>query len=182
MLNEITDVQSNAECLRTQADVEAALDQMAQAINDTLADSNLLVLCVLNGGIIVTGLLLPRLTMPLTLDSVSASRYQNKTSGGLINWLLKPSTSMVDRTVLIIDDVLDEGITLAAIKDYCLEHGARAALCAVLVDKNLGRKKPIQADFVGITVDDRYLFGYGMDYKGYLRNAAGIYACSSGKS
>jgi len=91
-----------------------------------------------------------------------------------------PSSSMstlTDRTVLIIDDILDEGITLSTIYDYCIAQGARAVYSAVLIDKKIGRDKPIQADFVGLETENRYLFGYGMDCKGYGRNAAGIYAC-----
>jgi hypoxanthine phosphoribosyltransferase len=135
------------------------------------------VLCVINGGIPVAGQLLMRLTMPLQLDSINASRYRNQTSGGEIQWLLKPSIPLKDRAVLIIDDVLDEGITLAAIHQFCLNEGADAVYSAVLVDKLLGREKPIAADFVGLEVPDHYLFGYGLDYKGYLRNAPGIFAC-----
>lgn len=179
MLSEIERVEQTADCLYTQQDVEAALDQMAEQINMVLADYNPLVLCVLNGGIITAGQLLPRLTMPLNLDSINASRYQNKTVGGEITWLLKPQTSLKNRTVLLIDDILDEGITLAAIRDECLKQGANAVYCAVLLDKQIGREKPISADFVGLQVENRYLFGYGLDYKGYLRNAAGIYACQS---
>ena len=178
MLNKIQQTHDSADLIYSKAHVETALDNMALAINKALADSNPLVLCVLNGGIIAAGMLIPRLTMLLTLDSINASRYQNQTAGGTIEWLLKPSTPLQDRTVLIIDDVLDEGITLAAIKAYCLEQGATAVYCAVLIDKLLNREKPIRADFVGLEVENRYLFGYGMDYKGYLRNAAGIYACN----
>jgi hypoxanthine phosphoribosyltransferase len=177
MLKEIEQVQAEAELIHSAEDVEKALDAMAAAINALLAGLNPLVLCVLNGGIIATGKLITRLTMPLTLDSLNASRYQNQTSGGTIEWVLKPGTPLQGRVVLIVDDVLDEGITLAAIKDYCLEQGAYAVYCAVLVDKLLDRDKPIKADFVGLQVENRYLFGYGMDYKGYLRNAAGIFAC-----
>jgi hypoxanthine phosphoribosyltransferase len=178
MLKEIQRVKADADLIYSEAQVEAALDKMAAAINRELADSNLLVLCVLNGGIIAAGKLIPRLSMALTLDSINASRYQNQTSGGTIEWVLKPGTPIKDRTLLIIDDVLDEGITLAAIKAYCLEQGATAVYCAVLIDKLLGHEKPIRADFVGLEVENRYLFGYGMDYKGYLRNAAGIFACN----
>lgn len=177
MLKEIESVQANADLIYSEAQVETALDNMAASINDLLANTNPLVLCVLNGGIIAAGKLIPRLNMLLTLDSISASRYQNQTSGGVIEWLLKPSTPLQDRTVLIIDDILDEGFTLAAIKAYCLEQGATVAYCAVLADKMLDHEKPICADFVGLQIENRYLFGYGMDYKGYLRNAAGIYAC-----
>ncbi len=178
MLKEIQQVQTSAELIYSRSQVEAALDSMAAGINVELKNSNPLVLCVLNGGIIAAGMLIPRLTMPLTIDSINASRYQNQTSGGAIEWVLKPATPLQSRTILIIDDVLDEGITLAAIKSYCLEQGAEAVYCAVLADKLLPRKKPIRADFVGLEVENRYLFGYGMDYKGYLRNAAGIYACT----
>lgn len=177
MLKEIQQVQASAELMYSQRQVETALDRMAADINAELADRNPLVLCVLNGGIIAAGMLIPRLTMPLTIDSINASRYQNQTSGGAIEWVLKPATPLQHRTILIIDDVLDEGITLAAIKDYCLGQGAEAVYCAVLVDKLLSHAKPIRADFVGLEVENRYLFGYGMDYKGYLRNAAGIFAC-----
>lgn len=178
MLKEIQHVQATADLLYSERQVEAALDKMASAINDLLAGSNPLVLCVMNGGIVVAGKLLTRLAFPLNMDAINASRYQNQTSGGTIEWVLKPGTPLKDRAILIIDDILDEGITLAAIKEYCLEQGATAVYCAVLVDKLLDHEKPIQADFIGLQIENRYLFGYGMDYKGYLRNAAGIYACN----
>lgn len=176
MLDEIRQVFLNAELLHTEAEVEVALDNMAEAITEQLVESNPIVLCVLNGGIVAAGRLLTRIHFPLNLDSVNASRYQNQTTGGTIEWLLKPSIPMQDRTILIVDDVLDEGITLAAIKTYCLEQGAKAVFIAALIDKDLARAKPVTADFIGLTVPNRYLFGYGLDYKGYLRNASGIYA------
>jgi hypoxanthine phosphoribosyltransferase len=177
MLEEIRQVQAAADLLHSEREVEAALDKMAQEINTALDGHNPLVLCVINGGIVTAGRLLPRLTIPLTLDSIHASRYQNQTSGGSIKWLVKPETSLKDRTVLIVDDILDEGITLQAIHAYCFEQGATAVYSAVLVDKILDHQKPVNVDFIGLKVENRYLFGYGMDYKGYLRNAPGIYAC-----
>jgi hypoxanthine phosphoribosyltransferase len=179
MLNEIKHVQVNAECLYSEQQVEAALDDMATQINSLLADRNPLVLCVMNGGVVVAGKLLTRLTMPLNVDAINASRYQNTTSGQTLSWVLKPSTSLVNRVVLIVDDILDEGVTLAALHDYCLEQGASDVYSAVLVNKILDHDKPILADFVGLNVENKYVFGYGMDYKGYLRNAAGIYAVQS---
>ncbi|PPD41114.1 MAG: hypoxanthine-guanine phosphoribosyltransferase [Methylobacter sp.] len=177
MLNEIKHVQDTAELLHSAQEVEAALDDMASQINTKLADTNPIVLCVMNGGVVIAGKLLPRLDIPLNVDAINASRYQNQTSGGAIEWVLKPQLPLKGRTVLIIDDILDEGITLLAIRQYCLDEGADAVYSAVLIDKQLGREKPIKADFVGLEAANRYLFGYGMDYKGYLRNAAGIYAC-----
>ena len=178
MLKEIQQVKTDAVCLYTEQQVEAALDRMAAAITVSLHDQNPLVLCVINGGIIVTGKLLTRLDFPLNLDSINASRYRNSTAGGeVVHWLYKPTTSLQDRTLLIVDDILDEGHTLKAIVDFCREQGASAIYTAVLLDKQLNKIKPIQADFVGLPVENHYLFGYGMDYKAYLRNAAGIYAC-----
>jgi len=177
MLEEIKHVQATADLLHSEQEVEAAIDNMAQEINTALADRNPLLLCVINGGIVTVGKLLTRLTIPLTIDSIHASRYQNQTSGGNIKWLVKPETPLKDRTVLIVDDILDEGITLEVIYQYCREQGATDVYSAVLVDKILDHEKPITADFIGLKVENRYLFGYGMDYKGYLRNAPGIFAC-----
>jgi hypoxanthine phosphoribosyltransferase len=177
MLNEIKTIQETADLLFSEQEVEAALDKIAGQINHQLAELNPLLLCVINGGIVIAGKLVTRLTFPLTIDSINASRYQNQTTGGNIEWILKPSTPLKDRTILIVDDILDEGITLATIHDYCLEQGATAVYSAVLLDKILGHNKPISADFIGLDVENRYLFGYGMDYKGYLRNVPGIYAC-----
>jgi len=178
MLSEIEQVKHNALLLHDQQEVETALDAMAAAISSRLAASNPLVLCVINGGIIATGKLLPRLDFPLTLDSIHASRYRNNTQGDdEIHWLFTPSSPIKGRTVLVVDDILDEGHTLAAIVTWCKQQGAAAVFSAVLLEKQLEQAKPIQADFVGISVANYYLFGYGMDYKGYLRNAAGIYAC-----
>jgi len=177
MLKEIKHIQATADMLYSEKEVEAALDKMAEQINVLLADRNPLLLCVMNGGIVVAGKLITRLSIPLTIDAINASRYQNQTSGGSIEWVLKPGVPLKDRTVLIIDDVLDEGITLAAIIQYCLEQGATSVYSAVLVDKVLDHEKSVTADFIGLEAANRYLFGYGMDYKGYLRNACGIYAC-----
>ena len=174
---EITNVQQQAVCLYDRTQLEQALDRMASDISCRLHDRNPLILCVINGGIIVTGHLLPRLDFPLTLDSVRASRYGHHTAGSALTWLYQPAASMQGRAVLIVDDILDEGLTLAAICDWCREQGAAEILTAVLLDKNIGRDKPVQADFVGLEVDNHYLYGFGLDYKTYLRNANGIYAC-----
>ncbi len=177
MLDEIKQVQETATLIYSEQQVETALDEMAQQISLTLLHSNPVVLCVLNGGIVTLGKLLTRLDFPLTVDSLLASRYRNQTRGGEINWQLKPATDLQDRTVLIVDDILDEGHTLKAIIDFCRQQGAREVYSAVLVEKKLSAQKPVEADFVGLMTENYYLFGYGMDYKGYLRNAAGIYAC-----
>jgi hypoxanthine phosphoribosyltransferase len=176
-LDEINKVQAEAEQLYSRQQVEAAMDRIAGRITEALAAKNPLVLTVLNGGIPFAGQLLTRLPFPLELDSIQATRYRGSTTGAGISWLHEPVTSMVGRVVLIVDDILDEGVTLAEIVSHCRDKGAAEVFTAVLVEKDLGKPKPCQADFVALKTPDRYLFGYGMDYKHYLRNAAGIYAC-----
>jgi hypoxanthine phosphoribosyltransferase len=178
MLKQIKQIQASADLLHPALEVEQAIDLMADQINLALKDTNPIILCVMNGGVVISGKLLTRLTIACTVDTINASRYGKQTSGGEIKWHQKPASNLKDRTVLIVDDILDEGITLQAIIQYCQQQGAKAIYSAVLVDKKLEHIKPVTADFVGLEVENRYLFGYGMDYKGYLRNAAGIYACS----
>jgi len=178
MLNEIEQIQKNAQLLHSEAEVEAAIDVMAEKINASLASLNPIILCVMNGGIVTAGKLITKLNFPLTLDAINVSRYGNETHGSTINWLQKPASELKNRAILIIDDILDEGLTLEAIYQYCQEQGASQVYSAVLIDKQINKPKPVQADFIGLSVADHYLYGYGMDYKGYLRNAAGIYACA----
>jgi hypoxanthine phosphoribosyltransferase len=177
LIDEICLVEKTADRLFSEKEVETALEKMAESINLLLFDRNPLFLTVMNGGVVTAGKLLTRLKFPLTIDAVNASRYRNQISGREINWILKPTTPMRNRTILIVDDILDEGLTLNAIYQYCQEQGAASIYSAVLVDKILDHEKPIKADFIGLQVENRYLFGYGLDYKGYLRNAPGIYAC-----
>lgn len=174
----IRQVMAEADCLYSNAEVEAAIDTMATAINGEMGDSNPVVFCVMNGGLIFSGKLLPKLDFPLELSYLHATRYRNETSGGELFWKAKPEISFIDREVLIIDDILDEGHTLGAIIDFCRHAGAKNVRIAVLVDKTHDRKaRPdLKADYVGMPCVDRYVFGYGMDYKGYWRNAPGIYA------
>ncbi len=169
-------IMSEADCLHTAEEVGLALDKMAQAITEKLSTRNPLILCVLTGAIIPTGHLLTRLNFPLQLDYLHVTRYGDTTSGGKLDWLSEQNYSLNDRHVLIVDDILDEGVTLQAIVDYCHQAGAASVSSAVLVEKCHNRKTDVKADFVGVQTEDRYLFGYGMDYKGYLRNADGIFA------
>ena len=165
-----------ADCLYTHTQVQAALDKMAHAITDKLQGKNPLVLCVMTGGIIPAGHLLTRLSMPLQIDYIHATRYRGETTGSHLHWLVRPTHALRGRDVLIIDDIYDEGITLSEIAEYCWAQGAADVSIAVLINKIHNHKQPLQVDFVGLETPDRYLFGYGMDYKDYLRNAPGIYA------
>jgi hypoxanthine phosphoribosyltransferase len=175
---EMNQVMAEADCLVSEQEVQAAISKMAKDITSRLKDSNPLLFCVMNGGLIFTGQLLPKLQFPIQAEYLHATRYRQETTGGILDWKLRPDADMNGRTVLIVDDILDEGTTLCAIADYCRTHGAKEVYTAALVDKNHDRKAQpdLKADFTGLEVEDRFLFGYGMDYKGYWRNAPGIYA------
>ncbi len=169
-------VYNQAECLFTAQQVQAAMDVMAHDISRAVGGRDPLILCVMTGGIIAVGQLLPRLDFPLQLDYVHATRYSGQTQGGELRWIAKPRVALSGRVVVVIDDILDEGITLSAIVQNCQDEGASHVYSAVLVNKRHARKNDFRTDFVGLEVDDRYVFGFGMDYKGYLRNAEGIFA------
>jgi hypoxanthine phosphoribosyltransferase len=163
-----------------------AIRRMASEITDRLATANPLVLAVMGGAVVFVGQLLPQLIFPLDFDYLQVSRYRDDTAGGELTWLVEPKSNVAGRCVLVVDDILDEGITLAAIRQRLFSLGAAEVLTAVFADKVIGVKtgqpadkpedKPITADFVGITVPDRYVFGYGMDIQGAWRNLPSVYA------
>lgn len=166
-----------ADCLHGEQEVYAAIDKLAADVTADLRERNPLVFTIMNGGLIAAGILLPKLRFPLRCEYLHATRYCGGTSGKSLTWVAKPSEPIAGQTILIIDDILDEGYTLAEVVRYCREQGAAEVKVAVLVDKLHDRKAPdVRADYVGLKVADRYLFGFGMDYKGYWRNAPGIYA------
>ncbi len=165
-----------AERLASVEVVDAALARMADAISHALGDRNPLLLAVMTGGMVPAGLLVSRLDFPFQLDYLQVSRYRETTEGGELEWLHRPVLPLTGRDVLVIDDILDEGWTLQAIVDACRAAGAAKVQSAVLVEKRRQRVADIRADYVGLELPDRYLFGYGMDYGGYLRGAPGIYA------
>lgn len=165
-----------SELLYTAEMISAAISRVGAEISAQLRDSNPIVLCIVNGGIVFAGQILPHFSFPLQLDYIHASRYQNATVGQSLVWQALPTLDMNERTVLLLDDILDAGITLKAVQDKCFALGAAKVLTAVLVEKKLDQSKPITADFVGLSVPDRYVFGYGMDVYGWWRNLPAIYA------
>ncbi len=165
-----------AELIYSEQTVAQTIHCMALNITQLLSQQQPLVLCVMGGAVVFAGQLLPKLPFPLDFDYLHVSRYNKQLHGGEIQWRVKPGESVKDRVILVLDDILDEGITLAAIRDKVLENGAKAFYSAVLAEKRTGRLKPLQADFVGLTVPDRYVFGFGMDIHGAWRNLPAVYA------
>ncbi|MFN3234724.1 MAG: hypoxanthine-guanine phosphoribosyltransferase [Gammaproteobacteria bacterium] len=177
-LQEVKTMQLNATCLYSETEINIALDRMAQEITKEIKDQNPIVLCVMMGGIIPTANLVTRLNFPVQIDYVHATRYRGEKEGKDLQWLVKPRLPLKDRVVLVVEDVLDGGTTLAEIVRYCKEQGAKAVYTAVAVDK-IRKREPgalEKADFTGVETDDVFLIGYGMDYQEYFRNIPGVYA------
>lgn len=173
---EAQQVYDQADLLYSEKQVETALARMAREISARLKGRNPLVLCVMTGGLIAAARLVTRLNFPLQMDYLHATRYAGDTQGGRLKWVVKPTHALANREILLIDDILDEGVTLAALIKHCKNAGARAVYSAVLIEKQRERKHALCADFAGLSVPDRYVFGYGMDYKEYWRNLPAIYA------
>ncbi|MDH2916083.1 MAG: hypoxanthine-guanine phosphoribosyltransferase [Gallionella sp.] len=174
--SEARQVLADAEMLFSADEVQAALGHVAQEINAALADQHPLVLSVMGGAVIFTGQLLPMLDFPLDFDYLHVSRYGNEKQGGELHWRVAPRENVKGKVVLVLDDILDEGHTMHAIKQRVMELGATKCYCAVFADKENGKTKPVRADFVGMELPNRFVFGYGMDIHGAWRNLPAIYA------
>ena len=166
----------DAEMICSAEQVQAALCRIARQINDALADTHPLVLSVMGGAVVFTGQLLPLLNFPLDFDYVHVSRYGGATQGGEMCWKVEPGGNVSGRVVLVLDDILDEGHTLAALRQRVMELGASKFYSAVFADKQHDKPKPVYADFVGVELPNRFVLGYGMDIGGAWRNLPAIYA------
>lgn len=167
----------HAELLFSEEECQAALQNVANEITRDLGDKYPLLLPVMGGAVVFTGKLLPLLRFPMDFDYVHVSRYGDKLSGGAFNWKRMPDPEQIKgRHVVVLDDILDEGHTMAAICERLLEMGAASCRAAVFANKLIEKDKPIRADYVGLDVPNRYVFGYGMDAAGCWRNLGEIYA------
>jgi len=175
------DALDNSEIIFSEGEVQSAVLRMAQEINTAMSGLHPLVLSVMGGAVVFTGQLLPRLNFPLDFDYVHVSRYGNSQQGGEMRWKVAPHENVRGRVVLVVDDILDEGETLYAVKQRVMALGASGFYSAIFADKLNGKVKPIKADFVGLEVPDRFVFGYGMDIHGAWRNLPAIYATKETK-
>lgn len=176
MKNNPKQLLAESELIHSAQAITQAIEKLAVEIEKALGQSNPLVMCVMGGAVVFSGQLLPHLAFPLAFDYVQASRYHGETQGTEITWRVQPTENVKGRTILLLDDILDEGHTLAAIREKCLALGALDVKIAVLVEKTLNKQKPVKADFVGLSVPNRYVFGCGMDVYGWWRNLPSIHA------
>ena len=173
----INQVRKDADVLITEQEINSAIDKVAKEIELQINKEVPVLLCVMKGGLMFTAALMQRIHSPMILDYVHVDRYRNKTQGSSIHWHKEPDTSLDGRLVILVDDILDEGYTLQELIAYCKAKGAKQVLSAVLLKKKLSNTPAdVIPDFLGLEVTDRYVFGWGMDYKGYLRNQISISA------
>jgi hypoxanthine phosphoribosyltransferase len=168
---------ARAELLHDRASLDTAIARLGIGLDAALAGERAVFLSVMHGGLIFAGHLALAMKTDVEFDYVHATRYRGATVGSDLHWMKQPTATLNGRTVILVDDILDEGKTLKAIRDFCRDRGARRVLIAVLCEKHHGRRvDALNADFCGVEVPDRYVFGYGMDYHEQGRNLPGIYA------
>jgi hypoxanthine phosphoribosyltransferase len=170
----------NAEEIFDQKAVDAAVKRVAATLNDRFGNPDdaafPLVLGVMGGAVVFTGQLLPQLNFPLEFDYIHVSRYGDDDQGGRVVWKVIPRPNVAGRTIIVLDDILDEGETLAHVKQRLLDMGAAEVIITVFADKTIKRSKPVKADIVGLTIPDKFVVGFGMDVYGYWRNLPGLWA------
>ncbi|WP_020655238.1 hypoxanthine-guanine phosphoribosyltransferase [Massilia niastensis] len=170
---------ANAKQIVSPEEVQAAVRRVAAQLNERFGKPGEaafpLLLGVMGGAVVFTGHLLPQLDFPLEFDYIHVSRYGDEDRGGQIVWKVIPRQNVAGRTIVVVDDILDEGETLAHVKQRLLDMGAAEVIIAVFADKDLKRTKPIQADLVGLTLPNEFVVGFGMDVYGYWRNLPGLW-------
>jgi hypoxanthine phosphoribosyltransferase len=168
---------ANADVLFERAELETVIADLGRRIDAALDGERAVFLTVMNGALMFAGQLALSIRTDLEFDYVHATRYRGATAGSDLRWLREPQVPLAGRTVLLVDDILDEGHTLKAVRDDCMKRGARRVLIASLCRKLHDRcVEGIASDFNGVELPDRYVFGYGMDYHEQGRNLPAIYA------
>jgi len=170
----------NAEEIFDAAAVQQSVARVAAILNERFDrpddETFPLVLGVMGGAVVFVGQILPQLRFPLEFDYIHVSRYGDEDQGGQVVWKVIPRPNVAGRTIIVLDDILDEGETLAQVKQRLLDMGAAEVIIAVFADKDLGREKPVKADIIGLTIPNKFVVGFGMDVYGYWRNLPGLWA------
>ncbi len=175
---ELQKIKDSSDLVFSHSQIKSAVETMGFELEAKIRNKNAILICVMNGGITITADLLRQLDCEVRFDYLQVARYRDKTVGGSLHWLKEPQIPLDGQTVVLIDDIYDEGYTMEELVSYCEKHGASEVITAVLLLKRKSNQVDIKPDIYGLEVNDRYVFGYGMDYKGYLRNVPAIYAIS----
>jgi hypoxanthine phosphoribosyltransferase len=175
-LEKALEIHNSADLLFDSQAVDQGIAELAAKVAKDCEKEFPLVLCVMNGGLYLTGQLLRHWDFPMTVDYVHATRYRLATLGKDVLWKTYPQNEIKGRNVIIVDDIFDQGYTLEEIRSYCVKHGARKCSSVFLIRKTHDRKKSnIQPDYVGLECDDCYVYGAGMDLNGHFRNLSSIH-------
>ncbi|MEM8843767.1 MAG: hypoxanthine-guanine phosphoribosyltransferase [Pseudomonadota bacterium] len=174
---ELQDIKDNSDLIFSSSQIKTAVETIGLELEKSIRNKNAILLCVMNGGLVFTSDLMRSLDCNLRLDYLQVARYMDKTVGGSLHWHTEPQLSLQDQVIVIADDIYDEGYTMEELVSYCKKHGAKEVITVVLLLKQkASRQVDLKPDLFGLEVEDRYVYGYGMDYQGHLRNVPDIYA------
>ena len=157
--------------LFTEQDILSKLDILGSQISKHYANKDLTVIAIMNGSIMFMSDLIKRISIPLQIDCWSVSSYHGHKSSGTINFRQHEIADLTNRHVLLLDDILDSGLTMHTIKNKILSTtNALSVSSCVLLSKQVPRVEDIEADYVGFTIDNEFVVGYGLDYNEHYRN------------
>ena len=181
LYRDVIDTRHKADCVITKDEISKAIDDVSRKLTAEIGSQVPIFLCVMKGGLVLTAELMQRMQMPMELDYIHIDRYRNKTQGNELRLCKEPDIDLQGRFVIVIDDIFDEGYTLQAVVRYCKNANANKVLSVVMLRKQLQQiEAKTEPDYVCLPVEDRYVFGCGMDYKGFWRNLDAVYAVNEG--
>lgn len=169
---------STLDILITKEQISERVKQLGCEITKAYENKNLLLISILKGSVVFLADLMREINLPLKIDFMCVSSYQNSTqSSGNVEILKDLSENIEGLDVLIVEDILDTGLTLSYLIPMLLDRNPNSLKICTLVDKPSRRKVPVQADYVGFRIDDCFIVGYGLDYAQHYRNLKyiGIY-------
>lgn len=155
--------------------IQARVAEMGEDISEHYAGRALTVVAVLKGACFFASDLMRCLTVPVHVEFIRARSYRGAVSSGKVEFTVAPECDMAERDVLIVEDILDTGQTAGAIVERLMADDPRSLAVCTLLDKPARREREIYADFVGFTIDNVFVVGYGLDYNERYRNLAGVY-------
>lgn len=164
------------ELIHSADEVQAAIARQADALRPQFREEFPLVLILMQGALYYATWLTLALAIPLELDYVHVSRYADRREGRELVWQRLPSAALEGRNVLIVDDIFDEGDTIAAVREACSRAGASTLHTAVMTRKHHNRARARPPDSVALEVPDRFIVGCGLDDAGRWRNLPALYA------